>query len=86
MTSYLTIMVFTNLERFLNTQWMKATSKKCIHVRAKMKQISTSLPESFDPAHSRLLAKAACILLASNRLSPGDAIAEAQKVITLAGL
>ena len=51
-----------------------------------VKQISTSLPESFDPAHSRLLAKAACILLASNRLSPGDAIAEAQKLITLAGL
>lgn len=36
-----------------------------------VKQISTSLPESFDPAHSRLLAKAACILLASNQLVPG---------------
>ena len=50
------------------------------------KQIDTSLPVSFDPAYSRLLAKAACILLASNCLSPGDAIAEAQKVIMLAEL
>lgn len=51
-----------------------------------VKQISTSLPESFDPAHNRLLAKAACILFAPNRLSLGGAIVEAQKVITFAGL
>ena len=50
------------------------------------KQIDTSLPVSFDPAYSRLLAKAACILLSSNCQSPGDAIAEAQKVIMLAEL
>ena len=50
------------------------------------KQIDTSLPVSFDPAYSRLLAKPACILLASNCLSQGDAIAEAQNVIMLAEL
>lgn len=50
------------------------------------KQIVTSLPESSDPTYSRLLAKAACILLASNSLSPAAAIAEAQQVIMLAGL
>lgn len=44
------------------------------------------LPESLDPAYRGLLAKAACILLSSNRFSPGAAIAEARKVMTLAGL
>ena len=49
-----------------------------------VKQIM-NLPESLDPAYRGLLAKAACILLSSNRFSPGAAIAEARKVMTLAG-
>ena len=47
-----------------------------------VKQIMMNLPESLDRG---LLAKAACILLSSNRFSPGAAIAEARKVMTLAG-
>ena len=47
--------------------------------------IMMNLPESLDPAYRGLLAKAACILLSSNRFSPGAAIAEARKVMTLAG-
>ena len=47
-----------------------------------VKQIMMNLPES---AYRGLLAKAACILLSSNRFSPGAAIAEARKVMTLAG-
>jgi hypothetical protein len=50
-----------------------------------VKQIMMNLPESLDPAYRGLLAKAACILLSSNRFSPGAAIAEARKVMTLAG-
>ena len=50
-----------------------------------VKQIMMNLPESLDPAYRGLLTKAACILLSSNRLSPGAAIAEARKVMTLAG-
>ena len=46
---------------------------------------ATNRPESLDPAYRGLLAKAACILLSSNRFSPGAAIAEARKVMTLAG-
>ena len=46
-----------------------------------VKQIMMNLPESLDPAYRGLLAKAACILLSS----PGAAIAEARKVMTLAG-
>lgn len=42
-----------------------------------VKQIMMNLPESLDPAYRGLLAKAACILLSSNRFSPGAAIAEA---------
>lgn len=49
-------------------------------------QITMGLSESLDPVYRSLLAKAACILLSSNRLSPGAAIAEARKVMTLAGL
>ena len=52
---------------------------------AEVKQIMMNLPESLDPAYRGLLAKAACILLSSNRFSPGAAIAEARKVMTLAG-
>ena len=51
-----------------------------------VKQIMMNLPESLDPAYRGLLAKAACILLSSNRFSPGAAIAEARKVMTLAGV
>ena len=50
-----------------------------------VKQIMMNLTESLDPAYRGLLAKAACILLSSNRFSPGAAIAEARKVMTLAG-
>ena len=50
-----------------------------------VKQIMMNLPESLDPAYRGLLAKAACFLLSSNRFSPGAAIAEARKVMTLAG-
>ena len=35
-----------------------------------VKQIMMNLPESLDPAYRGLLAKAACILLSSNRFSP----------------
>ena len=43
-----------------------------------VKQIMMNLPESLDPAYRGLL-------LSSNRFSPGAAIAEARKVMTLAG-
>lgn len=50
-----------------------------------VKQIITNLPEPSDPAYRSVLAKAACILLSSNSLSPGSAIAEARKAMALAG-
>lgn len=49
------------------------------------KQIALSLSASPDPEYGRLLARGACILLSSNRLSPDDAIAEVQKIMALAG-
>ena len=57
----------------------------CLLETTDVKQIMMNLPESLDPAYRGLLAKAACILLSSNRFSPGAAIAEARKVMTLAG-
>ena len=48
-----------------------------------VKQIIMHLPESLDPAYRGLLAKAKCILLSSNRFSPGASIAEALKLMTL---
>ena len=57
----------------------------CLLETTDVKQIMMNLPESLDPAYRGLLAKAACILLSSNRFSPGAAIAEARKVMTPAG-
>ena len=65
--------------------WSGAASLSAEDAMSDVKQIMMNLPESLDPAYRGLLAKAACILLSSNRFSPGAAIAEARKVMTLAG-
>lgn len=49
------------------------------------KQLALSLSASPDPEYGRLLARGACILLSSNRLCPDDAIAEARKIMAIAG-
>ena len=72
-------------EEFVLAACLLETTDASLSAMSDVKQIMMNLPESLDPAYRGLLAKAACILLSSNRFSPGAAIAEARKVMTLAG-
>lgn len=50
-----------------------------------VEQIIMNLPDKYDNLYTSTLIKAACILLSSNKLSPQAAIAEARKIMALAG-
>ena len=77
-------MMSLSKEEFVLAACLLETTDASLSAEDAMSDVK-NLPESLDPAYRGLLAKAACILLSSNRFSPGAAIAEARKVMTLAG-